>query len=101
MTGTSVSRASGRHRTKRFDARLTDEQRELFERAAALTGQPLTQFVVNAAQRAAEEAIRQHEIITLSLRDSRAVLEALQHPKPANDALRRAAQLHREMVGHD
>jgi len=101
MVNTSVASQRRRRREKRFDARLTDEQRELFERAAAITGQPLTQFVVNAAVRAAEETIQQQEIITLSLRDSRAVMEALKHPKPANAALRQAAQLHRELMGDD
>lgn len=84
---------------RRFNARLTAEQKGLFERAAALYGQSVSQFVLSSAQKAAEQAIREHEVITLSARDSRAVMEALLHPEPAGPALRRAAERYRAQMG--
>jgi uncharacterized protein (DUF1778 family) len=85
----------------RFNARLTAEQKLLFERAAALYGQSVSQFVMSSAQRVAEQAIREHEVISLSARDSAAVMEALLHPAPPNDALRRAVARHRDLVGEE
>lgn len=84
---------------RRFNARLTDEQKALFERAAALYGQSVSQFVLSSAQKVAEQAIREHEVITLSARDSRAVMEALLHPEPAGPALRRAAERYKALLG--
>ena len=82
----------------RFNARLTEEQKRLFERAAALYGQSVSQFVMSSAQRAAEEAIREHEVISLSARDSHAVMEALLRPAPASAALRKAAERYQSLV---
>jgi len=83
----------------RFNARISDEQKVLIERAAALMGQSVSQFIVSSAQRAAEQTIREHDVITLSARDAAALMEALRHPAPANDALRRAAARQRELLG--
>lgn len=83
---------------QRFNARLTEEQKRLFERASALYGQSVSQFVMSSAQRAAEQAIREHEVIRLSERDSRAVMEALLHPTPVGPALRKAAERYRARV---
>ena len=97
MSAMSTSRIPKRN--SRLSTRLTPEQKELFEHAAAVSGQTLTQFVLSAARQAAELTIQQHEIITLSLRDAQMVMDALAHPKPANAALRQAAQFHGEAVG--
>lgn len=86
---------------ERFNARLTEEQKQLFERAAALYGQSVSQFVMSSAQRAAEQAIREHEVIRLSARDSRAVMEALLHPAPANEALRKAAENYQSLISEE
>ena len=85
-------------RRGRFNARITDEQKHLFERAAALYGQSVSQFVMSSAQHAAEQAIREHEIITLSARDSRAVMEALLHPGEPGAALKKAADRYNKLV---
>ncbi len=94
-------RASASTKARRFNARLTDEQKLLFERAAALYGQSVSQFIVSSAQHAAEQAIREHEVIALSARDSAAVMEALLHPAEPNDALRRAFARHRALLGEE
>lgn len=85
-------------RRERFNARPTPDQKRLFERAAALSGQSVSQFVLSSAQRAAEQAIREHEVILLSARDSRAVMEALLQPDRAGERLRAAAERYKALV---
>lgn len=82
----------------RLEARVKPEQKALFERAAALRGQSLTDFLVQSAQTAAEEIIQTHEVITLTARDTAALIEALRNPPPPNEKLRRALQRHDETI---
>ncbi len=78
-------------KSERVAARITPDQKMLFQRAAALHGRSLTDFLVASAQEAAEKTIRSHEVITLSARDSKAFVEALLNPsKEPNAALRQA-----------
>ncbi len=54
----------------RFDARLTKEQKELFEYASRLGGfRSLTEFIVRAAQQKAEEIVEKHNKIIASKAD--------------------------------
>ena len=84
---------------ERLEARVSPEQKALIQRAAALTGRSLTDFVVSSAQAAAEETIRTHEVIRLSARDTEILIEALLNPPEPNEALREAARRHRELFG--
>ncbi|HYW47569.1 MAG TPA: DUF1778 domain-containing protein [Bryobacteraceae bacterium] len=54
-------------KTARLEARLTDEQKALFQHAADLTGRSLTEFVVSSAQEAAARTVREHEVLTCPL----------------------------------
>jgi uncharacterized protein (DUF1778 family) len=83
----------------RLEARISPEQKMLFQRAAALHGQSLSDYVVSTVQKAAEEALRDHEIMTLSARDSRIFVEALLNPPEPNDALRAAFMDYKEFTG--
>lgn len=76
----------------RVEARVSAEQKALIERAALLRGCSLSEYLVRSAQDAAERDIRDHDIITLSARDSQLFIEALLDPQPANAALRTAAR---------
>ncbi len=86
-------------RRERLEARVNAEQKALMERAAALEGRSLTDFVVGSVQAAAIETIRRHETIVLSARDSEAFAAALASPPSPNDRLRAAARRHRELIG--
>jgi uncharacterized protein (DUF1778 family) len=86
-------------RRERLEARLSSEQKRLLERAAAIRGQTLSDFVVGSARKAAEETIREHEVIGLCEQDARRLMDALLDPRPANPRLRRAAGFHRSMLG--
>lgn len=83
---------------RRLQARISDEQKELMQRAADLEGRTLSDFVIDSAQRRAEEVIREHEVIRLSPRDSRAFVEALLNPPPPSERVRAlAARYQREV----
>jgi uncharacterized protein (DUF1778 family) len=70
----------------------------LLERAAALEGRSLTDFVVASAHAAALETIERHEVIALTARDSLAFTQALMHPSAPNDWLRAAARRHQKLI---
>lgn len=84
-----------RRRAERVEARVTLEQKQLFERAAALEGRSLTDFVVTSAQSAATDTIARHELLQLSTRDQTIFVRALLKPPVPNKALREAAAKYR------
>ncbi len=84
---------------ERLETRIRADQKALLQRAADLTGRTLTDFVVASAVAAAEEAIRDHQVITLTLEDSIAFAEAVLNPPEPNADLRALVQRYREFVG--
>lgn len=95
-----VSKPScGRARAQRLETRVTQEQKTLIERAAALQGRTVTDFVLTSVQDAARRAIEEHRQLELSVRDSEAFVEALLNPKPVDDRLRETVRRYREASG--
>jgi uncharacterized protein (DUF1778 family) len=93
----AVSKSTrGRARTQRLETRVTAEQKTLIERAAALQGRTVTDFVLTSVQDAARRAIEKHQQLELSVRDSQAFVEALLNPRPVNDRLRETVRRYRE-----
>jgi len=92
-------RPPSRSRGKRLEARVTADQKDLIERAAALEGRTVTDFVVTSLQDAARRSIEAHQRIHLSVRDSEAFVEALLNPRPVNERLRDSIRLYRELIG--
>jgi uncharacterized protein (DUF1778 family) len=81
----------------RFEARITEEQKALFLRAAAYGGhRTLTEFIISSAQEKADALIREHEILHLTAEDRRIFVDALLHPPEPNEKLRRAAERYKE-----
>jgi uncharacterized protein (DUF1778 family) len=77
----------------RFEARITEEQKALFLKAAAYRGyRTLTEFVISSAQEKADAIVREHEILQLTKEDRQIFVEALLHPPAPNEKLRRAAE---------
>jgi len=85
-------------RSARLEARISESQKALIERAAAYEGRSVTDFVVSTLAAAADSVIREHELVRLTQTQSQAFVEALLHPKAPNAALRRAARHHQESV---
>jgi uncharacterized protein (DUF1778 family) len=85
-------------RTVRIVTRVTPEVKEKIEYAASLEHTTVTTFIERNAVHAAEETIRQHEVIPLSERASHALIESFFNPREPNDALRRAQQRHAALI---
>lgn len=83
-------------KSERLEARVTLQQKLLLQRAAELRGLSLADFLVTSAQTAAEATIREHNVITLTARDSIAFAEALLNPREPNATLRAAFARHDE-----
>jgi uncharacterized protein (DUF1778 family) len=94
-----MARTAAVTKRERLEARITADQKALFQRAADLSGRSLTDFVVSSLQEAAEEVVRSHEVMRLSARDSAALIEALLNPPPPNENLRAAAERYRKFIG--
>ncbi len=99
MTSSTSRAPNGRARAERLETRVTAEQKTLIERAAALQGRTLTDFVLTSLQDAARRAIEAHQQLELSVRDSEAFVDALLNPKPVNDRLRETVSRYREATG--
>jgi uncharacterized protein (DUF1778 family) len=82
----------------RLEARVTQEQKELIERAASYEGRSVSDFVVATVQEAAIAIIQEHELLRLNKSQSRAFVETLLKPPEPNDAVRQAAQQYRDDV---
>lgn len=99
MAQAAVKKTKVRTRSERLEARVTSEQKDLIERAAAIQGRSVTDFVVSTVQDAAQKAIEDHQRIKLTLRESEAFVEALLNPPEPNDHLRESVRRYRQATG--
>src|SRR5690349_11358761 len=95
-------RFGGRTRTnakqRRLQARLSAEQKALLQRATDLEGRTLSDFVIESAQRQAEEVVHEHTIIRLTPEDSRAFVAALLNPPEPSPRMRALATRYQNEV---
>jgi uncharacterized protein (DUF1778 family) len=82
-------------KTARIEARLDHETRERIAHAAALAGQPLSTFMVEAAAEKAEEMIRETSVMVVPADYFDKLLAELDTPDDA-PRLRRAAEKARQ-----
>ena len=92
-------KSAQRSRGERLEARISRNQKALFQRAADLQGRTLTDFVVSNLQDAALRTIQETQIIKLSAEDSRAFALALARPRSPNQKLRVAARRYMKLIG--
>ena len=93
------SQTRSKPRSERLEARISQEQKALFQRAAELQGRTLTDFVISSVHAAAVRAVEDMQVIRLGAKDSRAFAEALLRPREPNARLRAAARRYAEKVG--
>jgi uncharacterized protein (DUF1778 family) len=79
-------------RGDRLEARISRDQKALFQHAAELQGRTLTDFVIASVHDAAVRVIEDTQRIRLNARDSRAFAEALLNPREPNAQLKEAAR---------
>lgn len=99
MLHTDTGTPGVRARTERLEARLTTEQKELFERAAALQGKSVSAFVVTVAENAAIRTIQEADTIRLTGKDREAFVAALLNPPAPSKKLRQAAAKFKREMG--
>lgn len=75
MPNTASKPTGTRTRAERLETRVTAEQKNLIERAAALQGRSVTDFVLTGVQDAAKRAIEEHSQLALFGSQQRGVRE--------------------------
>ena len=85
-------------RTSRIEARIAPDALAIVKRAAEIQGRSVSDFVVAAAEEAANKAIERAHVIRLSIEDQRAFAEAILNPPKPTPALRRAFRRHRALI---
>lgn len=85
-------------RSARIEARIAPDALAVVRRAAELQGRSVSDFIVTAAQEAAERAIEQSLIIRLAVEDQRAVAASLFDPPPLAPAMERGLERHRRLI---
>jgi uncharacterized protein (DUF1778 family) len=85
-------------KTTRFEARLTPYTRKIIQRAAEIQGRSMSDFVVASAAEAAEKALKDAQLIELSLEDQLRFAEALLNPPEPGPAWKKAVETHRRLV---
>ena len=85
-------------RTARLEARISPEMLTVVKRAAEIQGRSVSDFVVAAAQEAAQRTIEDTTIIRLSIEDQRLMLDTILNPPEPNEALRKAVDAHKRLV---
>lgn len=86
-------------RNARLEARVPSEQKDLFQRAATLTGRTLSELVIDSTQEAAMKIVREHEVISLSREEQIAFVSAMLTPAEPGARLRKAVQKYRQKAG--
>jgi len=86
-------------RNARLEARVSSDQKRLFQQAATLSGRTLSEFVVDSTQEAATKIVQDHEIIRLSREEQMAFVSAVLNPPEPGSRLRQAVERYRQKAG--
>jgi uncharacterized protein (DUF1778 family) len=85
-------------RTARVEARIAPDSLEIIRRAAEIQGRSISDFMVAAAQEAAQKAIAEVELLRLSRAAQEQFAALLLNPPAPSAALARAFERHRELI---
>jgi len=87
-----------RTKAHRFDARLSEDQKTLIQKAADLEGRTLTDFVLHSAEAAAERTIQERVMLILSARETETFVDAILNPPEPGRVLRRAIRRYKSTL---
>lgn len=90
--------ASAESTTARLEARIPQQLHALLKRAAEMQGRTITDFVIQAVQQAAENAIERSTVIRMTLEDQECFAAAILSPPPVAPALLRAFERRRKLL---
>lgn len=93
-----MAAANTKTKSARLETRVSQEQKDLIELAAAYTGRTVSDFVVAHLEVAAKKVVDEYERIHLDKEQSRVLVDALLSPKRPNKKLRSAVEEHRKRV---
>jgi uncharacterized protein (DUF1778 family) len=82
----------------RITARVPHSTRRIIERAAAVYGATISQFVVQASVERANEVLHRMEMVKLSSRDAQIFIDSLTRPTVPNKKLQEAVRAHKRLV---
>jgi len=85
-------------KSNRLEARISANQKQLFQQAAYLLGRPLTDFVISTLQEAALRIIQEHELLRLLDQDRELFVQSLIKPPLPNKRLIKAAKRYQKKV---
>lgn len=88
----SITRAS------RLEARVSFEQKSLFQKAADLSGRTLTDFVISTLQDKSMRVIQEHETLVLTGEDCRMFVRSLLNPPAPSSKLIKAVKRYQKEV---
>lgn len=83
----------------RIDLRVTQEQKELLERAAALKGVSLSAYTLFYVLPAAKQEVDSHERLVLSNRDRDLFMSVMENPPQLKGKLKSAIRKYKEKYG--
>ncbi len=86
------------NRSTRLEARISPDALAVVKRAAEIEGRSVSDFVVAAAQEAANRTIEETHLIRLSADEQRRFVDLLLNPPDAVPALERAKQAHARLI---
>jgi len=85
-------------KSERLEARISREQKHLFQYAAHLQGRSLTDFAISALLDAANQAIQEYAIMQLSMQDQNTFVQAILNPPEPNKSLVKAAKRYHKEI---
>jgi uncharacterized protein (DUF1778 family) len=85
-------------RTHRVEARISPLGLRMIKRAAEIQGRSVSEFVVQAAEEAAERTIRDMQVIEVTLDHQEAFVKAMLDPPKEAPIWKRARETHRRLI---
>jgi uncharacterized protein (DUF1778 family) len=79
-------------RRQTLNLRIKEEERDLIDRAARISGKNRTEFILDASRRAAEEALLEQTLLRVGGEAFAAFQARLDAPPQPNDRLRKTMQ---------
>jgi uncharacterized protein (DUF1778 family) len=85
-------------KSSKLEARASPDTLAMIRRAAEIQGRTVSDFVVTAAQEAAQRTIESTQIIRLTLEGQRQFAEAILNPPSPGARLKRVAARYRHLI---
>ena len=90
--GAAATKRERVKKSERIELRVNQENRSMFEPAAALTGTSVSSFLAMVARKAAEEIIERDRVVTLTAESYDMIVEMLANPPELNDRMKAAIE---------